>query len=193
MRQMARLQRAGKIRSIGVSNFSARQMENAAAALRAEGMVLASNQVSISLLDRRIEHNGVLEAAKRLGITLIAYSPLALGILTGKFHESPGLSASLPAGRRSRLSPANKEFTSKALARTAPLIEALREIGRSHGASVSQVALAWVTTHYGDIVVAIPGASKPGQAAESAAAMSLQLTEKELARIEEISARVARR
>ena len=193
MREMAKLLRAGKIRSIGVSNFSARQMEKAAGALRVEGMALTSNQVSISLLDRRIEHNGVLEAAKRLGTTLIAYSPLALGILSGKFHESPGLSASLPAGRRSRLSPANKGFTPKGLARTAPLIDELRAIAKSHGASVSQIALAWVITRYGDTLVAIPGASKPEHAAESAAAMDLRLTEKELARLEEISARVARR
>ena len=193
MKEMARLLRAGKIRSIGISNFSARRMEKAAGALHAEGMVLASNQVLISLLDRRIEHNGVLQAARRLGVTLIAYSPLAQGILTGRFHENPALTGNLPAGRRSRLSPASKAFSRESLARTAPLVEALREIGKSHGVSASQVALAWVVSYYGDTVVAIPGATRPEQAAESAAAMDLRLTEKELARIEELSARVARR
>ena len=193
MREMANLLCAGKIRAIGVSNFSARQMEKAAGALGAAGMVLASNQVPISLLDRRIEHNGVLEAARRLGITLIAYSPLAQGILSGRFHEDPALAGSLPAGRKSRLSPASKAFTSKGLARTAPLIAELRNVGGAYGVSASQVALAWVIACYGDPVVAIPGASRPEQAAENAAAMSLRLTEKELARIDEISARVARR
>lgn len=66
------------------------------------------------------------------------------------------------------------------------------KIGKSHGTSVSQVALAWLITYYDDTVVAIPGASCPEQAGESAAAMSLRLTENELARIEEISVRVAK-
>ncbi len=91
MREMAKLLRAGKIRSIGVSNFSARQMESAHAALASEGIVLASNQVRFNLLDRGIERNGLLEAAKRLGITIIAWSPLAQGALTGRFHEDPSL------------------------------------------------------------------------------------------------------
>jgi aryl-alcohol dehydrogenase-like predicted oxidoreductase len=192
MRAMAQLLRAGKIRSIGVSNFSARQMEAASAALHAEGMVLASNQVSISLLDRRIERNGVLEAARRLGVTLIAYSPLAQGLLTGRFHDDPALVGSLPAGRRSRFSPASRAFKTANLARTAPLIEELRLIGKSHGVSLAQVALAWLVLYYGDTVVAIPGASRPAQAGESAAALSLRLTEKELAGIEEISLPLAR-
>jgi aryl-alcohol dehydrogenase-like predicted oxidoreductase len=193
MREMGRLLRAGKIRSIGVSNFSAHQMEKANDAVRAEGMVLASNQVSISLLDRRIEKNGIIEAARKLGITLIAYSPLAQGLLSGRYHENPALAASLPAGRRSRLSPASRGFTPESLAHTAPLVRELRTIGSSHGVSVSQVALAWLITYYGDVVVAIPGASRPEQADEIAAALSLRLTEKELVRIEEISARLARR
>lgn len=193
MREMAKLLRAGKIRSIGVSNFSARQMEAASAALQAEGMVLASNQVSISLLNRRIERNGVLEAARRLGVTLIAYSPLAQGLLSGRIHDNPGLVDSLPTGRRSRLSPANRAFRAKSLARTAPLIEELRSVAKAHRVSPAQVALAWLLMYYGDMLVVIPGASRPEQAGESAAALSLRLTEKELARIDEISLRVARR
>ncbi len=192
MRQMAGLLRAGEIRSIGVSNFSAPQMERAIEALGAEGMVLASNQVSISLLDRRIERNGVLETARRLGVTLIAFSPLAQGLLTGMIHANPALARSLPAGRRSRLSPASRAFRQWSLARTAPLIDELRRVGASHGVSVSQVALAWLTAYYGDTVVAIPGASRPEQAGECAAAMDLRLSEKELAGIEGISATIAR-
>ena len=82
---MARL--AGKLRGVGVSNFTARQMELAHAALAEHGIPLASNQVQINLLHRGIERNGVLEKARRLGVTLIAYSPLASGMLTGKFHD----------------------------------------------------------------------------------------------------------
>ena len=105
--------------------------------------------------------------------------------------RSPALVSSLPAGRRSRLSPASRNYTPKNLARTAPLVEELRKIGKSHGVSVSQVALSWLVTYYGDTVVAIPGASRPEQAGENAAAMSLRLTQKELAQIDEISARMA--
>jgi aryl-alcohol dehydrogenase-like predicted oxidoreductase len=193
MREMAKLLRVGKVRSIGVSNFSARQMELASRTLQAEGLVLASNQVSISLLDRRIEANGVLAAARRLGVTLIAYSPLAQGLLTGKFHADPALVGSLPAGRRMRWSPAGRAFRPENLTRTTPLIDELRRVGTAHGVSAAQVALAWLITFYGETVVAIPGASRPQQAAEGAAAMGVDLTADELARINALSARLARR
>jgi aryl-alcohol dehydrogenase-like predicted oxidoreductase len=154
---------------------------------------LASNQVPVSLLDRRIERNGLLEAAQKAGITLIAFSPLAQGLLSGKFHADSGRVHSLPWGRRSRLSPASRAFRADRLARTKPLIELLRAVGESHGASVSQVALAWLVTYYGDTVVAIPGSSNPTQATENAAAMDLQLTQSELAGIGEASANIAKR
>jgi len=193
MREMTKLVRSGKIRAVGVSNFSASQMARAGAALQAEGLPLASNQVLINMLDRRIESNGVLETARRLGVTLIAYSPLAQGILTGRYHDDPGLVRALPWGRRSRLSPSSRFLTPRGLARAAPLVAELRAVGESHGASAAQVALAWLVTHYGDTVVAIPGASRPEQAATSAAAMDLRLTEAEMASIDGISAAVARR
>ena len=190
--EMARLARAGKIRAFGVSNFSAAQMARASAAALAEGMTLASNQVSISALDRRIERNGVLDLARASGVTLIAYSPLAQGVLTGKFHEDPRLASTLPRGRRSRLSPASRAFTAANLRRTRPLIDALRAVATAHGATPSQVALSWLIRFYGDTVVAIPGASRAEHASESAAAMDLELSENEMARIDEVSARVAR-
>jgi aryl-alcohol dehydrogenase-like predicted oxidoreductase len=193
IREMAKLVRAGTVCGVGVSNFSARQMAQAAAALRDEGLTLTSNQVRISLLDRRVESNGVLAAAQGLGVTLIAYSPLAQGLLTGRYHDDPALARALPWGRRSRLSPSSRFLTPKGLARTAPLIAELRAVGEAHGASVAQVALAWLATHYGDTVVAIPGASRPEQATEAAAAMDLRLAEAEMASIDRISTAVARR
>lgn len=192
MRELAALVHAGKIGAIGVSNFSARQMEKASRALQGAGLVLASNQVPVSLLDRRIERNGLLQAARQGGMTLIAYSPLAQGLLSGRFHADPDLVRALPSGRRSRLSPASRAFRIDSLARTKPLIELMHAIGESHGVSVSQVALAWLITYYGEVVVAIPGASNPKQAAENAAAMDLRLTESELSRIDEVSAAVAK-
>ena len=193
MREMAALVRAGKVRAVGVSNFSAKQMARAAATLRDEGLTLATNQVRINLLDRRVESNGVLAAAKGLGVTLIAYSPLAQGLLTGRYHDDPALARALPWGRRSRLSPSSRFLTPAGLARTAPLIAELHAVGEAHGASAAQVALAWLVTHYGDTVVTIPGASRPEQATEAAAAMDLRLAEAEMASIDRISTAVARR
>ena len=193
MREMAKLVRAGTVRAVGVSNFSASQMARAGAALEAEGLPLASNQVRINLLDRGIESNGVLDVARRHGVTLIAYSPLAQGILTGRYHDDPTLVRALPWGRRSRLSPSSRLLTPEGLARSAPLIAELRAVGNAHGATPAQVALAWLVTYYGDTVVAIPGASRPEQAAAAAAAMDLSLTEAEMASIDGISLAVARR
>lgn len=188
MRAMAGLVHEGKARAVGVSNFSAAQMVKAAAALQEEGLTLASNQVRINLLDRGIETNGVLDAARRLGVTLIAYSPLAQGILTGRYHDDPALVRGLPWGRRSRLSPSSRFLTPAGLERSAPLVAELRDVGEAHGATPAQVALAWLVTRYRDTVVAIPGASRPEQAAEAAAVLQLALTDAEMASIDRLSA-----
>lgn len=181
LKAMARLAHEHKITAIGVSNFSARQLELAHLVLTQEHLVLASNQVRISLLHRQVERNGVLEVARRLGITLIAYSPLGSGLLTGRFHDQQARSTLLPFRRFVG------GFDERTLRRTAPLIEKLTRIGRAHGASPSQVALAWLITFYGDTVVAIPGASKPSQATEAGAAMSLQLSGDELRQLDQLS------
>jgi len=182
MKEMAKLLKAGRIRAVGVSNFSATQMQAAHDALAAEGISLASNQVRFNLLDRSIERTGVLETAKRLGVTIIAWSPLAQGILTGRFHEDPGAMRKASGMRRmmSRLGP-------RTLERTRPLVDELRTIARAHDAVVSQVALAWQTTFHGDTIVAIPGASRPAQAEQAAAAAELRLSARELTRLDELS------
>jgi aryl-alcohol dehydrogenase-like predicted oxidoreductase len=188
MKEMAKILRAGKIRSVGVSNFNVARMESAHAALAAEGIVLASNQMRFSLLDRSIERNGVLESAKKLGITIIAYSPLAQGVLTGRFHEDPASIQKLPRMRRmgSTLTPAG-------LKRTEPLINELRLIARAHGVTPGQAALSWTVNFHGNTVVAIPGATKPGQAEQSAGSMAVRLSDKELSRMDELSREVSAR
>ena len=138
--------------------------------------------MQINLLTREVERNGVLETARRLGVTLIAYSPLRGGLLTGRFHEDPASLRSLPRVRR-----VLGRMTPRTVARTAPLVEGLREIALSHGVTVAQVALAWLITFYGDTVVAIPGASAPRHARESAGAMSVRLSPAQLRRIDELS------
>jgi aryl-alcohol dehydrogenase-like predicted oxidoreductase len=181
---MASLAEAHEIGAIGVSNFSVRQMELAHAELAKRGIALASNQVQINLLHRKIESNGVLDTARRLGVTLIAYSPLRSGILTAKFHDDPGLVAKMPRMRRT-LFAGNLDHTT-------PLIDGLRQIAVTHSATVSQVALAWLTTYYGNTVVAIPGASKPHHAQEAAGAMRITLSQQETQTLAVLSSQVSR-
>jgi aryl-alcohol dehydrogenase-like predicted oxidoreductase len=135
-----------------------------------------------SLLDRRIESNGVLAAAKELGITIIAYSPLAQGLLSGKFHEDPSLIQGRTGPRRFQ-----SAFRARGLERSRPLIEELRKIATAHGVTPSQVALRWLTQFHGDTVVVIPGATKRRHAEENVGAMELTLSQDELRRIDELS------
>lgn len=179
MNAMADLVEAGKIRAVGVSNFSADKMKRAHEALGRRGPPLASNQVKYSLLDRKIESNGVLDAAKELGVTLIAYSPLEMGLLTGKFHRDDNLLRSRPIGRRFSLR--------RKVERSRPLIVGLEEIAQAHGVAPAQVALNWLVNFHGDTVVAIPGGSKPSHAGESAGALAFALTSEEMERIDELT------
>ena len=181
MNAMADLCEAGKIRSIGVSNFSAKMMRKAHATLARRGIPLASNQVKYNLLSRSIETNGVLDAAKELGITIICYSPLEMGLLSGKFHKDPSLLARLPRGRRNAIG--------KKIETSRPLINILDTIATTRGVTVSQVALNWLINSHGDTVVAIPGASKPGHAQESAGTMGFTLTADEIERIDQVSSK----
>jgi aryl-alcohol dehydrogenase-like predicted oxidoreductase len=181
MDAMADLAAAGDIRAVGVSNFSESRMRAAQAALAKRGLTLASNQMQYSLLARGIERNGVLEAAKELGITIIAYSPLAQGLLTGKFHDDPVLLKGL--GVRGLL----PWFSKRNMERSRSLVTALKEIASAHGAAPASVALAWLITFHGDMVTAIPGATSLAQAASNAAAMQVRLTSDELGRLDALS------
>lgn len=181
MMAMADLVKAGKVRAVGVSNFSAKRMRSAHEALAARGLPLASNQMRYSLLDRSIERNGVMETAKELGVTIIAYSPLAQGILTGKFHADPALVASSGIRRFTR------DFRKRGLAKSRLLIYELARIAAGHSATSAQVALAWITQFHGDAVVAIPGATKEKHVADNVGAMRLQLTADELKKLDELS------
>ncbi len=182
MKVVADLIEDGRIRSAGVSNFSAAQMETAHRELKKRGHSLLTNQVRYSLLDRAIERNGVLETAKRLGVTIIAYSPLEQGILTGKFHEDPSIVRKRPGPRKYM-----KAFRESGLNRTRPLVDLLRQIGSGYSATPAQVALNWLVTFHGDRVVAIPGASSRNQAEQNAGAMKFALTQSEMEQIDDVS------
>ena len=170
MNQLADAVEAGKVRTVGVSNYSAEQMREAHAALAKRGIPLASNQVEYSLLNRQPETNGVLEACRELGITLIAYSPLAGGRLTGKYSAQ-----NRAGGIFRRILP---QFSSKALEAIQPAIKLLREIGERYSKTPSQVALRWLIEN--PIVLPIPGAKNGRQAMENAEALKFSLTAEEV-------------
>jgi aryl-alcohol dehydrogenase-like predicted oxidoreductase len=169
MEGMRRLRRAGLVRHVGVSNFSAAQWEAAEQAL---GAPVVSNQVEYSLVARRAERT-VLPYARQAGRLVIAYSPLAQGLLSARYDEH----RAAPGGIRRT----NALFTRENLARAAELLAALREIARRHEATPAQVALAWVIRRPN--VVAIPGASSVAQLEANAAAADLQLSDEEDVRL----------
>lgn len=166
---------AGLTKAVGVSNYSADQMRRAHEVLARRGIPLAANQVEYSLLHRTPEHDGVLQACQELGVKLIAYSPLAKGLLTGKY--TPG---NPPSGLRRRM------FQDH-LAPVQPLIELMREIGEAYGSKTpAQVALNWAICKG---VLPIPGARNASQAEQNAGAMGWRLAADEIARLDEAIAR----
>jgi len=169
MELMADAVEAGKVKAVGVSNYSAEQMRIAHAALARRGIPLASNQVEYSLLHRQPEVNGVLEACRELGITLIAYQPLASGALTGKYAAG-----ARPTGLRRF----TVYFSKKGLEAVVPVVALLREIGGRYSKSPAQVALRWLIEN--ENVLPIPGAKNSKQAADNAGALSFTLTAAEV-------------
>jgi aryl-alcohol dehydrogenase-like predicted oxidoreductase len=174
MHAMADAVEAGLIKQAGVSNFSPRQLERAYRVLESRGLHLASNQVSYSLLDRRPEHSGLLQLCKDLDVTLIAYSPLAQGLLTGKY------------GRRNRpRGLARNVLNFGKLGALKPLLEEMLRIGLSHdNKTPGQVALNWCVAKG---TLAIPGAKNARQAKENAGALGWSLTAEEIARLDELT------
>ena len=164
---------AGKIKAVGVSNYSAAQLRLAHAALAGRGVPLASNQVEYSLLHRQPEVDGVLDACRELGVTLIAYQPLASGALTGKYAGGVR-----PSGLR-RFGP---HFRGRAPWSRGPGLALLREIGERYGKSPAQVALRWLIED--ETVLPIPGAKNGRQAADNAAALSFRLSADEVAALD---------
>jgi aryl-alcohol dehydrogenase-like predicted oxidoreductase len=170
MDQLADAVDAGKVKAVGVSNYSAEQLREAHAALAKRGIPLASNQVEYSLLNRQPEINGVLDTCRELGITLIAQTPLAGGKLTGKYSAQ-----NRAGGFFRRVLP---QYSRKALDEMRPVIKLLREIGERYSKSPSQVALRWLIEN--PVVLPIPGAKNGKQAMVNAGALTFSLTADEV-------------
>ncbi|WP_131747176.1 aldo/keto reductase [Frankia sp. Cppng1_Ct_nod] len=165
MRGMASLQRVGLVSEVGVSNYS---LERWQAAEEALGAPVLSNQVEFSLLRPRAETD-LLPYAIKNDRLIIAYSPLAQGLLSGRYTREHRPS--------SRARAANPLFLPGNLDAARPVLNVLRDVAAGHNASPAQIALAWVIRHPN--VVAIPGAANVAQLENNVAAADIELTEEE--------------
>ncbi|MBN1142919.1 MAG: aldo/keto reductase [Bacteroidales bacterium] len=179
---MAELHKQKLIRHIGVSNFSARQMQHAWETLDKIGIPLASNQVNYSLLNRSIETNGIMDLAKKLGITIIAYSPLAQGLVTGKFHDNPALIKNTGFRKYSG------QFKPVGLAKSLPVVTLVKELAQKYKVTPAQIALNWLLHFHGNTVVAIPGATKDTHVKENTGAMKFRLSDQDMDNLDKVSA-----
>ncbi len=177
MEAMADAVEEGLIRAVGVSNYSVNQTRIAFEALEKHHIPLASNQVKYNLLDRRPERSGLVNICKDRSITIIAYSPLEKGILTGKYTPNH-----LPRGLLSW------RYTKSYLHKLDPLFVALREIGQAHGGmTAASVSLNWLISNG---AVPIPGARNLEQAQENAGGFGWQMSSEEVNRLDTISEEV---
>ncbi|WP_328544836.1 aldo/keto reductase [Streptomyces europaeiscabiei] len=178
---MAELVREGKAKQLGLSEVTA-------AELRAAHAVhpIAALQSEWSLFSRDIEAN-VVPTARDLGITLVAYSPLGRGFLTGSFAKAEDLTADDFRRQQPR-------FTGDNATANATLLDPVRKVAESHDATLGQVALAWVhqqAAMHGLPVVPIPGTRKPGRVQENTAATRIVLGEDDMTLLEPIATQVA--
>jgi len=175
MNTMKKLVQLGKVRTIGISNFNVKQTRAAQDAL--SPLELASNQVKYNLIDRDIEAE-LLPHAESSKVTIIAYSPLAGSLLTGRYDPQSHPSSLVQA--------ANPRFSSRNLNRMNSLQNTLSAIATAHEKTPAQVALNWLISKPN--VVAIPGAKKPEHVADSAGAADWRLSDGEAKELEAAAA-----
>lgn len=170
---IAGMVRKGRLGAIGVSNFSQTQMMRAVQILMKHDLPLASNQIEFNLLNRSAERNGLLKRCQELGIRVIAYSPLAMGMLTGKYTpENP------PSGFRGIK-------YKRQLQQLLPLTRLMTEIGQELGGkSLSQIAINWCICNG---TMPIPGAKNQQQAEANAGALGWRLSDDQVAALDKAS------
>lgn len=185
----------GQTKAVGVSNCNKEQMLQAADILNDHGIPLASNQVEFSLLNQKPEVTSLLKMCRREKVTLIAYSPLAMGLLTGKYTpENPpsnrfnlrervallAYSLALPDCSAAKAC----QFDKEELLKIQPLITLMQEVGKAHNKTCAQVALNWVICKG---AVPIVGVKNEKQAKENVEAVGWSLTKSEVAELDEAS------
>jgi aryl-alcohol dehydrogenase-like predicted oxidoreductase len=169
---MAELVKAGKVRTLGLS-------EAAPATIRRAHAVhpISALQTEYSLWSRDVEDE-ILPTVRALKIGFVAYSPLGRGFLSGRYRRLEDL----PAGDYRRLSP---RFQGENFARNLELVARVQEMAREKGVTASQLALAWVLSQ--PDTVAIPGTTDAAHLEENVKAASLRLTPEDLARIDQVA------
>jgi aryl-alcohol dehydrogenase-like predicted oxidoreductase len=168
----------GRIGCIGVSNYTAGQMGEAHEILAKRDIPLAVNQVQYSLLSRKVETQGIISTARDFGITILAYSPLAQGLLTGKYTSQ---NPNTPDGAR-RIDP---RFNTQGLQKIEPILNLLNQLGEKYGKTPAQVALNWLIAQGN--VIPIPGAKNASQALGNAGALGWRLQAEEVTNLEQVS------
>ena len=178
---MAELVGEGKIKHLGLSEVTGDELRTAHAV-----HPIAAVQSEWSLFSRDIEAK-VVPAARELGVTLVPYSPLGRGFLTGSFAKAEDLTADDFRRQQPR-------YTGENAAANAALLDPIRTVAEAHGATLGQIALAWVQQRasvHGLPIIPIPGTRKPSRVEENTAATRIVLTEEELALLEPIASKVS--
>jgi len=190
---MVECYKRGIIANVGVSNYGPTLLKRAHAYFQSRGVPLVSNQINYSLLYRKSGAQATVDAGNELGVTTLAYFPLAMGSLTGKW-KSKGSPTELqsqlgigPVGE-----PLNPDLTGKSTIeqleiasqaqQAAPLLLVLEDIARGRGKTVSQVALNWIICKG---AIPIPGARTAAQVKDNAGALGWRLSAAEMERLEE--------
>ncbi|MCZ4259626.1 L-glyceraldehyde 3-phosphate reductase [Limimaricola sp. G21655-S1] len=169
--------RSGRALYIGISSYNSERTREAAAILKDLGTPCVIHQPSYNMLNRWVEHDGLKDTLKELGIGSIAFTPLAQGMLTKKYLG--GIPEDSRAAQDKSLFPSM--LTEKAIGN----IRKLNEIAEARGQTLAQMAIAWVLRE-GGITTALIGASKPSQVIDCAGAVgNLDFTADELAKIDE--------
>ena len=177
--EMAKLVQEGKIGAVGLSEASAKTIARANAVYP-----IAALQTEYSIFSRDIEQD-ILPTCVKLGISLVAYSPLGRGMLTGRYTtpgDRPTSDTDFRAQAQPRFQPGNIESNLR-------LVEAIKEIAAQRGCVAAQVALAWVLDQ-GDHVVAIPGTTKLANLQTNLGALDCRLTEENRATLNELADQV---
>ncbi|PRW57658.1 pyridoxal chloroplastic [Chlorella sorokiniana] len=168
----------GLVDAVGVSNYGPKQLQKISQYLEKRGVPLAAVQVQYSLLSRGPDQLAVKAACDDLGVALIAYSPLALGMLTGKYSlQDP---SSLPGGPRGLV-------FRQVLPGLAPLLDLMAQIAERRGKTPSQVAINWAICQG---AVPIPGAKDMAQAKENLGALGWRLSDGEVRALNDAADRV---
>lgn len=172
------LVRAGKVREIGCSNFSAEQLREAEAVSKANGWArFVSVQNEYSLLKRGPEKDGVLAESERLGIGILPYFPLASGLLTGKYRKGQAH----PEGTRI------KEDSNQLSEENLNRVESLIQFAEGRGHTILELAFSWLLSRP-SVASVIAGATRPEQIAANVGAAAWKLTPEELAEIDRLLA-----